>query len=40
MPAFGKYTGGLDIKDTAFTDLFDLKKADVHLTYNGKIYLL
>lgn len=40
MPAFGKYTGGLDIKDDAFLPLFTRKNALVYLTYHHKIYLL
>jgi hypothetical protein len=40
MPAFGKYTGGLDINDKAFTPLFARKEALVYLTYHQKIYLL
>lgn len=40
MPAFGKYTGGLDIKDTAFLPLFIRKNADIYLTYHQKIYFL
>lgn len=40
MPAFGKYTGGLDIKDKAFLPLFKRKNAATYLTYHQKIYLL
>jgi len=39
MPAFGKYTGGLDIRDEAFTSLFTRSSAKVYLTYHQKIYL-
>lgn len=39
MPAFGKYTGGLDIEDEAFDSLFVRKTADVYLLYNQKIYM-
>jgi DNA ligase-associated metallophosphoesterase len=39
MPAFGKYTGGLDIKDKAFLPIFTRKNAYVYLTYHQKIYL-
>jgi metallophosphoesterase superfamily enzyme len=40
MPAFGKYTGGLDINDKAFEHMFTRKSALVYLTYHQKIYLL
>ncbi len=40
MPAFGKYTGGLNINDDAFASLFTRKSADVYLMYNHKIYKL
>jgi metallophosphoesterase superfamily enzyme len=40
MPAFGKYTGGLDIDDEAFADVFSRKRAQVYLSYLQKIYLL
>ncbi len=40
MPAFGKYTGGLDIKDEAFNRLFQLNNAQIYMTYNRKIYMM
>lgn len=40
MPAFGKYTGGLDINDSAFEPLFTRKDVLVYLSYHQKIYLL
>lgn len=39
MPAFGKYTGGLDINDKAFLSILKRKNAYVYLTYHQKIYL-
>jgi hypothetical protein len=39
MPAFGKYTGGLDIKDSVFKPLLKSKEVLVYLTYHHKIYL-
>jgi metallophosphoesterase superfamily enzyme len=40
MPAFGKYTGGLDINDKAFKHIFTPNTVLVYLTYHKKIYLL
>jgi DNA ligase-associated metallophosphoesterase len=40
MPAFGKYTGGLDIDDEAFKPIFNRNKVLVYLSYHQKIYLL
>lgn len=40
MPAFGKYTGGLDIKDSAFEGIFDIKESSIYMSYHQKIYLL
>lgn len=39
MPAFGKYTGGLDINDKAFLPIFKRRNANVYLSYRQKIYL-
>lgn len=40
MPAFGKYTGGLDIKDSAFDHLYDKKHSQVYMIFNRRIYML
>lgn len=40
MPAFGKYTGGLDVTDSAFDEVFARKDANVYFTYQQKIYML
>lgn len=40
MPAFGKYTGGLDIKDRVFDNVYDRKHSQVYMTFNRRIYML
>lgn len=40
MPAFGKYTGGLSIKDEAIRSLFNGASAKVYLTYGNRVYLV
>ncbi|MGQ8366130.1 ligase-associated DNA damage response endonuclease PdeM [Glaciecola sp. 1036] len=40
MPAFGKYTGGLDLKNEAFSTILDKKNTKNFLMYNKKIYLV
>ena len=40
MPAFGKYTGGLSIKNEAIQSLFNGASAKVYLTYGKRIYLV
>jgi uncharacterized protein len=38
MPAFGAYTGGLNVRDGAFKDLFDLKKLIFHVIGERQIF--
>lgn len=38
MPAFGAYTGGLNIKDKAFHGLFDTDALDVYLLGKTQVY--
>ena len=40
MPAFGSYTGGLDIRHGAFQAILGEAKADVYLLYREKVYKL
>ncbi len=40
MPAFGKYTGGLDIKDKVFDSVYKRKNAQTYMTFNRRIYML
>jgi DNA ligase-associated metallophosphoesterase len=38
MPAFGAYTGGLDVLDRAIRSLFDRTRLAVHLLGDGRVY--
>lgn len=38
MPAFGKYTGGLDCKDPVFSSLISANSRSRYLVYNHRIY--
>jgi len=38
MPAFGAYTGGLNIRDRAFAAVFGARKFNAHLLGDGKLY--
>jgi hypothetical protein len=38
MPAFGAYTGGLNIRDRAFAAVFGARKFSAHLLGDGKLY--
>jgi DNA ligase-associated metallophosphoesterase len=38
MPAFGSYTGGLNVLDQAFVPLFPERDFSVHITSAGKLY--
>ncbi len=38
MPAFGAYTGGLNVRDAAFVDLFDTLKFTAHMLGEGRLY--
>jgi DNA ligase-associated metallophosphoesterase len=38
MPAFGTYTGGLNIRTAAFADLFDSVGFTAHLLGDGRLY--
>lgn len=40
MPAFGKYTGGLNSDDPAITSLFPKKNPQILLTYHKKLFML
>lgn len=40
LPAFGSYTGGLNIRDAAFEGLFDRKSTIVHIIGDQQIYSL
>jgi DNA ligase-associated metallophosphoesterase len=43
MPAFGKYTGGLDLKDEAFDALFDSvakRNLMTYILFNHRIYMV
>jgi DNA ligase-associated metallophosphoesterase len=38
MPAFGAYTGGLNVRDAAFADLFGTLAFTAHLLGEGRLY--
>ena len=38
MPAFGAFTGGLNVRDAAFCDLFGTLKFTAHLLGEGRLY--
>jgi DNA ligase-associated metallophosphoesterase len=38
MPAFGAFTGGLNIRDAAFADLFGTLKFTAHMLGEGRLY--
>jgi len=38
MPAFGAYTGGLNVRDAAFADLFSTLKFTAHMLGEGRLY--
>jgi len=38
MPAFGAYTGGLNVRDAAFADLFGTLKFTAHMLGEGRLY--
>jgi hypothetical protein len=38
MPAFGAYTGGLNIRDRAFTAVFGARKFTAHMLGDGRLY--
>jgi len=38
MPAFGAFTGGLNVRDAAFCDLFGTLKFSAHLLGEGRLY--
>jgi DNA ligase-associated metallophosphoesterase len=38
MPAFGAYTGGLNVRDAAFCDLFGTLKFTVHMLGDDRLY--
>jgi len=38
MPAFGAYTGGLNIRDAAFADLFGTLCFTAHMLGEGRLY--
>ena len=38
MPAFGAFTGGLNIRDAAFADLFGALKFTAHMLGEGRLY--
>lgn len=40
LPAFGSYTGGLNIRDDAYTGMFDLKSTVIHVIGDRQIYSL
>ncbi len=39
MPAFGAYTGGLNIRDAAFADLFGTLKFTAHMLGDDRLYV-
>ncbi len=39
MPAFGAFTGGLNIRDAAFADLFGTLKFTAHMLGEGRLYM-
>jgi DNA ligase-associated metallophosphoesterase len=38
MPAFGAYTGGLNIRDRAFTTVFGTRRYTAHMLGDGRLY--
>ena len=38
MPAFGAYTGGLNIRDRAFAAVFGVRKFTAHMLGDGRLY--
>jgi hypothetical protein len=38
MPALGAYTGGLNIRDRAFADVFATLSFTAHLLGDGRLY--
>ena len=40
MPAFGAYTGGLNIRDAAFADVFGTLKFTAHMLGEGRLYAI
>ncbi|MGA9084575.1 MAG: phosphoesterase, partial [Pseudolabrys sp.] len=38
MPAFGAFTGGLNVRDAAFADLFGTLAFTAHLLGDGRLY--
>jgi DNA ligase-associated metallophosphoesterase len=38
MPAFGAYTGGLNVRDRAFAAVFGVRKFTAHMLGDGKLY--
>ena len=38
MPAFGAFTGGLNVRDEAFTDVFGTLAFTAHLLGDGRLY--
>src|SRR5664279_2310160 len=38
MPAFGAFTGGLNVRDAAFADLFGTLKFTAHMLGEGRLY--
>jgi len=40
MPAFGAYTGGLNIREPAFDDLFDETRLHAHLLGRGRVFTI
>ena len=40
MPAFGAFTGGLNIRDAAFAEVFGTLKFTAHMLGEGRIYAI
>ena len=38
MPAFGAFTGGLNVRNAVFCDLFGTLKFSAHLLGEGRLY--
>ncbi len=38
MPAFGAYTGGLNIRDRAFANVFGARKFTAHMLGDNRLY--
>ena len=38
LPAFGAYTGGLNIRDRAFANVFGARKVTAHMLGEGRLY--